>query len=157
MLGREISDPDGIEGPATRVRGLGLLDVTTVMSTQKRITLSDATYDATGDAVTGYEIHLGTTTGPDRANGWLTLDGRSEGAATADGRVKGCYLHGLFTSDAFRNAYMASIGAPVQHVAYDAGVDATLDALADHLETHLDVDTIFRLAQPVPAGDQSNS
>jgi adenosylcobyric acid synthase len=150
MLGREIADPDGIEGTATRVRGLGLLDVTTMMSVQKTVTLRDATFDATGDLVTGYEIHIGETTGPDRDNGWLTVDGRSNGAANSDGRVKGCYLHGLFTSDAFRAAYMAGIGAPIEAMKYDAGVDATLDALADHLEAHLDLDRLLDLAEDVP-------
>ena len=149
MLGREIADPDGIEGPATRVRGLGLLDVTTTMAAHKRLALSEAVFDATGDAVSGYEIHIGETVGPDRQNGWLTLDGRREGAASADGRIKGCYLHGLFAADGFRQSYMAQIGAPVQSMNYDAGVDATLDALADHLEGCLDVDAILRLAEPV--------
>ncbi len=150
MLGREIADPDGIEGPATCVRGLGLLDVMTTMSAHKRLNLSNATYDATGDTVSGYEIHIGDTVGPDRANGWLTLDGRREGAASGNGRVKGCYLHGLFASDGFRASYMAGIGAPVQPMNYDAGVDATLDALAHHLETHLDVTAILGLAETVP-------
>lgn len=150
MLGREISDPDGIEGPATRVRGLGVLDVTTTMSAQKTVALSNATFDATGDAVTGYEIHIGDTVGPDRTNGWLTLDGRREGAASADGRVKGCYLHGLFASDDFRAAFMAEIGAPIQSMNYEAGVDTTLDALATHLETHLDMDRILELAEDIP-------
>jgi adenosylcobyric acid synthase len=150
MLGREIADPDGIEGPATHVRGLGLLDVTTTMSAHKRLNLSNATYDATGDTVSGYEIHIGETVGPDRDNGWLTLDGRREGAASGDGRVKGCYLHGLFASDSFRASYMAGIGAPVQSLNYDAGVDATLNELALHLETHLDVAAILGLAETIP-------
>jgi adenosylcobyric acid synthase len=150
MLGREIADPDGIEGPVTHVRGLGLLDVTTTMSAHKRLNLSNATYDATGDTVSGYEIHIGETVGPDRDNGWLTLDGRREGAASGDGRVKGCYLHGLFASDGFRASYMAGIGAPVQSLNYDAGVDATLNELALHLETHLDVAAILGLAKTIP-------
>ncbi|MCL4137321.1 UNVERIFIED_CONTAM: hypothetical protein GTU68_015333 [Idotea baltica] len=149
MLGREIADPDGIEGPATRVRGLGLLDVTTTMTPHKRLALSEAVFDATGDHVSGYEIHLGDTVGPDRDHAWLTLNGEREGAASADGRIKGCYLHGLFASDGFRAAYMAQIGAPVQTMNYDAGVDATLDALADHLEQHLDIDQILSLAEQV--------
>ncbi|HCP82668.1 MAG TPA: cobyric acid synthase CobQ [Octadecabacter sp.] len=149
MLGREITDPDGIEGPACRVEGLGLLDVSTTMSEHKRLALSNATFDVTGDTVTGYEIHIGDTVGPDCTNGWLTIDGRQIGAASADGRIKGCYLHGLFASDPFRASYMASIGAPVQTMHYDAGVDATLDALAQHLEDCLDVDRLFSLAQTV--------
>jgi len=149
MLGQTIADPDGIEGPACSVSGLKLLDVTTVMSAQKRLTLSDATHNSSGAAVTGYEIHIGETLGPDRTNGWLTLDGRLEGAASADGRVKGCYLHGLFASDGFRNAYMEEIGAPVQSMQYDQDVEKTLDTLATHLENHLDVARILDLAEPV--------
>lgn len=150
MLGREIADPEGIEGPATTVHGLGLLDVTTTMSAHKRLTLGTAIYDATGDPVSGYEIHIGETLGPDTTHSWLTLDGRAEGAASANGRVKGCYLHGLFAADAFRSAYMAGIGAPVQTMSYDAGVEATLDKLAIHLEAHLDVDRLLSLARDVP-------
>ncbi len=150
MLGREIADPDGIEGAATRVRGLGLLDVTTVMSAQKTVTQTSATFDATGDPVAGYEIHIGETTGPDCANSWLTTQARQIGAANPNGRVRGCYLHGLFTSDAFRGAFMAGIGAPIKSMNYDADVDATLDALADHLEQHMDLDRLLGLAADVP-------
>jgi len=149
MLGREIADPDGIEGPASQTEGLGLLDVSTVMKSQKRVAQTDATYIPTGDKVSGYEIHLGETQGPDCAHGWLSINGRTEGAASPDGRVKGCYLHGLFTSDRFREAYMKSIGAPLSKMDYDGGVDATLDALAAHLEDHLDVDRLLDIAQDV--------
>jgi len=149
MLGREIADPDGIEGPATSVRGLGLLDITTVMSAQKRVTLSNAIHTASATSVTGYEIHIGETVGPDRNNSWLMLDGRPEGAASANGRIKGCYLHGLFTADGFRQAYMKDIDAPVRAMEYEADLEATLDALAMHLEACLDIDQLLGLAQPV--------
>ena len=36
-------------------------------------------------------------------------DGRPEGAISADGRVAGCYVHGLFASDAFRAAWLAAL------------------------------------------------
>jgi adenosylcobyric acid synthase len=38
MLGRRVADPDGIEGPAGADEGLGLLDVETVMTPDKRLT-----------------------------------------------------------------------------------------------------------------------
>ncbi len=81
MLGRRIEDPDGIEGPPCGVDGLGHLDVVTVMRPRKRLTWCEARYLPTGDPVRGYEIHLGETTGPDCARGWLEVEGRSEGAA----------------------------------------------------------------------------
>ncbi len=149
MLGREIADPQGLEGPAGRYPGLGLLDVTTVMQPEKRLSLRAARHLATGAAVTGYEIHLGETAGPDCARPWLDIDGRPEGAVSADGRVRGCYLHGLFASDAFRAAFIAEIGGQASGADYQAGVDVTLDALADHLGAHLDIDRLLSLAAEV--------
>ncbi|WP_019954465.1 cobyric acid synthase [Yoonia vestfoldensis] len=155
MLGRTIADPDGIEGPARSVAGLGHLDVTTVMQPQKRLALSRAVYRATGDIVSGYEIHMGETTGPDCARAWLSLDGRGEGAASPDGRIMGCYLHGLFSADAFRSGFFAQMGKPVASYGYDAQVQATLDALADHLEQHLDIDALLALAGPLVSPDRA--
>lgn len=149
MLGREIIDDEGLEGAPSRVEGLGLLDIMTVMKPQKRLARSTATYLPTGDAVSGYEIHIGETTGPDCARAWLSLDGRGEGAASAEGRVRGCYLHGLFTADAFRAAYLAELGTALPVTNYASGVEATLDALADHLETHMDIDALLALAGEV--------
>ncbi|WP_093418641.1 cobyric acid synthase [Tranquillimonas alkanivorans] len=149
MLGRAIADPEGIEGPPARVEGLGLLDVETVMRPMKRLALSNAVDRASGEAVAGYEIHIGRTEGPDCARAWLDLDGRPEGAASPDVRVSGCYLHGLFTADGFRRAFLSGMGAPVSDVSYAATVEAALDALAEHLETHMDIDRLLTLAEPV--------
>ena len=100
-----------------------------------------------GAAVTGYEIHLGQTTGPDCARAWLSVDGRPEGAASPDGRVRGCYLHGLFASDGFRGHFLRELGA-TPALRHDESVDAALDALARHVETHLDIDLLLTLAEP---------
>lgn len=149
MLGRRIIDDDGIEGAPARVDGLGLLDIETVMKPHKRLAQSRAVYVPTGDAVTGYEIHIGETTGPDCDRAWLSLDGRGEGAASPDGKIMGCYLHGLFSADAFRTAFLTELGAPVPVTNYAQGVEDTLDSLADHLETHMDIDRLLTLAGDV--------
>ncbi|WP_317055703.1 cobyric acid synthase [Roseovarius rhodophyticola] len=146
MLGREIADSEGIEGAPGTVKGLGHLDVTTVMHPEKRLALTQATYQATGDSVEGYEIHIGKTEGPDTTRAWLSVGHRPEGAASPDGRVRGCYLHGLFASDAFRAAYLCELGG-VSDLQFDNRVDATLDALADHLEKHMDLDLLLNLAE----------
>ena len=63
--------------------------------------------------LTGYEMHVGRTTGPGTQRPLLRLDdGRHDGATTADGRIAGCYVHGLFADDAQRAAWMARLGAP---------------------------------------------
>jgi adenosylcobyric acid synthase len=154
MLGQRIEDPDGIEGPPVSVPGLGHLDVVTVMKPEKRLALTQATYLETGDAVEGYEIHLGETTGPDCAHAWLRVGDRPEGAASASGRVRGAYLHGLFASDSFRSAFLAGLGAR-SDLSYGADVEATLDALAAHLEAYMDLDLLFSLSADIPTQSKS--
>jgi adenosylcobyric acid synthase len=127
------------------------------MRADKRLTLARAVHVASGQAVRGYEIHIGATEGPDRARPFARIagpDGDSEGGAgvdegaiSADGRVEGSYLHGLFAEDAFRAAYLAGLGAPASGLDFEAGVEAALDALADHVEAHLDLDALLALAR----------
>ena len=146
MLGRVIADPDGIEGAAGETGGLGLLDVVTVMSAEKHLTRTSAIHAASGAAMEGYEIHIGRTGGPDRARPFAMVDGAPEGAVSADGRIMGSYLHGMFTGDAFRAAFLGGLGA-ASVAGYGQGVEAVLDALADHMEAHLDVAGLLALAR----------
>lgn len=145
MLGQTISDPDGIEGPPRCVPGLGLLDVETVLRRSKRLALSEAVTAAGGLRVSGYEIHMGETDGPDRVHPWFEVDGVPEGAVSHNGQVRGSYLHGVFGADAFRQDFLGRLGhaATLNHT---QSVEDTLDALAAHLERYMDVDALIRLA-----------
>jgi adenosylcobyric acid synthase len=147
MLGRTISDPDGIEGPAGETTGLGLLAVDTVMTADKRLTRTEATHAATGAPIRGYEIHIGATTGEARGRPFAHVAGEAEGAVSADGRVMGSYLHGMFAGDDFRQAFLKQLGVAPAATSYAAGIQETLDALAAHLEKHLDVDGLLALAR----------
>jgi len=148
MLGTRIDDPDGLEGAPASVPGLGHLNVVTVMKPEKRLALTQARCLDTGDAVEGYEIHLGTTTGADCARAWLRVDDRAEGAASSDGRVRGTYLHGLFASDRFRGSFLGRLGAR-SRLTYGADVEATLDALAQHLEDAMRLDLLLQMTAEV--------
>lgn len=147
MLGHRVSDPEGIEGPAGETAGLGLLDVETVMTLDKRLSRVTATHVATGLPVEGYEIHIGRSHGPDCARPFAVVDGRPEGAIRADGRVIGSYLHGLFHQDAFRAAYLSGLGIRAEPRQHAAEIEAVLDSLADHLEAHIDVPGLLALAR----------
>jgi adenosylcobyric acid synthase len=147
MLGRSVADPEGIEGPAGETQGLGLLNVTTVMTEQKTLTRVTAQHVETRQPIDAYEIHIGRTYGPDRIRPFALLDGAPEGAVSSDGRVYGSYLHGLFTSDSFRKAFLAQLDIPAADQAYHAKVESALDALADHIETHIDVEGLLALAR----------
>ena len=151
MLGRAVADPDGIEGPAAAAPGLGHLDVETVIGTSKtlrRVTGADA---RSGDAVAGYEMRMGETSGPDTGRPWLTLeDGRAEGARSASGLVMGSYVHGLFAADGFRHAFLERMSSGrARGESYEVRVEETLDALARHLEANLDLDTLLAAAGEV--------
>jgi len=147
MLGRAIHDPDGIEGRKGSVAGLGLLDVETTLLPKKATRMVTGTHVLSGEAVQGYEIHLGESTGADCARPVFDLAGRPDGAQSSDGRVVGTYVHGLFAEDRFRRAVLAPfVGGAWAESAYDARIDAVLDALADHLAAHVDMERLADIA-----------
>ncbi|HKD30790.1 MAG TPA: cobyric acid synthase [Xanthobacteraceae bacterium] len=146
MLGRAIRDPAGTEGPPGEAKGLGLLDVETVLSDEKR--LEPARGEAGSVPFSGYQMHMGVTVGPDCARPFARLgDGAADGAVSADGRVIGTYIHGLFGDDCQRAAWLARLGAGPPAIAHDALVESTLDRLAAHIAAHVDVERILNLAR----------
>jgi adenosylcobyric acid synthase len=148
MLGRTIYDQDGTEGPPCSAPGLGLLDVETVLEPTKTLANVEAVHAATQLPISGYEIHLGRTTGPDCAQPFATVSGRPDGATAPGGRVAGTYLHGCFSGDAFRRAFLERLGAAGSSLAFEEVIETTLDGLAAHLERHLDLDRILAIATP---------
>lgn len=148
MLGRSISDPLGIEGPAGRVEGLGYLDIETELTGDKRLsTVSGASLDD-GAPFEGYEMHIGVSTGPGRERPLLRFaDGRSDGAVSPDGRISGCYIHGLFGDDRQRAALLRRFGAGVSNQSYHQDQETALDDLAAHLERHADLGRLLKIAR----------
>jgi adenosylcobyric acid synthase len=142
MLGREIADPDGVEGPAgTRVPGLGLLDATTTFGREK--VLATPVSSALGEPVSGYEIH----------HGRLRVGAGEEFAGgIRSGAVFGTMWHGCLEGDAFRGAWLRAVADLVGRrdirtgtVSFAAARESRIDALADALEEHLDLDAVLRL------------
>jgi adenosylcobyric acid synthase len=137
MLGRSVSDPQGVEGAPGSAAGLGLLDVDTVLTTDKVLRPVSA------GGVVGYEMHVGVTTGSGLARPMLVMDGEGpHGAASPDGRISGCYIHGLFNTEKARALVLGAGSGPDRSVV----VDAALDEIAAVLETSLDVAAIARMA-----------
>jgi adenosylcobyric acid synthase len=147
MLGRSISDPEGIEGSPATAAGLGFLKVDTVLGGEKR--LEPAHGEAFGAPFTGYEMHIGSTTGPGCARPFGRLaDGTPDGAVSADGLAMGTYVHGLFGDDRQRAAFLGRFGADGgAGIAYEAQIENVLDRLAAHLATHIDLDRLLGLSR----------
>ena len=148
MLGASVADPDGIEGPPGAAEGLGLLDVETRLAGEKRLASVTGHCVRTGEAVAGYEMHIGETVGADRARPMVSLGERDDGACSADGRVEGCYVHGLFAADGFRHAYLARLrNRAASGIAWQHEVESALDAVADGLAATIDLDRLLAIAR----------
>ncbi len=168
MLGEELLDPDGVEGPPASARGLGLLPVRTVFERAKTLERTDAVLSVPdgffscldGICAHGYEIHAGVT---DLADGSRRAvfsnggDGRAGGVAA--GNVMGTYLHGLFDApEAVRAVADALLRARALDpsgfdvVGGDAYRDAQFDKLADAVRAALDMDAVMDIIERgVPA------
>ncbi|MEE1655133.1 cobyric acid synthase [Microvirga sp. CF3062] len=149
MLGERIDDPLGIEGEAGRsIEGLGLLDVTTTLTAEKRLEAVTGATVADGTPFSGYEMHIGETSGASASERPFArlADGQLDGAVSADGRVVGTYVHGLFADDRQRSRWLTLLGAETSDLAYETLVDDIIDRFADHLEAHLDCDRLFAIS-----------
>ncbi len=154
MLGRQIADPDGIEGPAGSARGLGLLDVETILTPVKA--LRPVKGISLGASFEGYEMHMGETTGPDAQRAFALFDdGRSDGAVSPDGGVIGSYVHGLLSDPAQRRALLAHIGIEGSGRDYRTSIDTALDEIATMLEESLDIDALIALSKTARSDDPS--
>lgn len=144
LLGQWIHDPDGIDGNPESAPALGLLDVTTIMYRDKRTGKAQGQCARSRIPLSGYEIHVGKTTGPDTDRPMTLLNDKPEGAIAANGRIQGTYLHGIFGNDSFRSWWLNSIRSDTSGgYDYEAYVDKELDVLADVMEQCLDVDALL--------------
>ncbi|GGI54349.1 cobyric acid synthase [Oxalicibacterium solurbis] len=140
MLGRTVADPQGVEGAPGISEGLGLLDIDTVLTAEKRLEQVGGRCAFADAAVSGYEIHMGVSDGAARGRPAFFIENTSgdpvgnkpEGARSDDDRVLGTYLHGVFDTPAACNALLRWAG-----LHGDAAVDtarlreASLDRIAD--------------------------
>ena len=145
MMGEELWDPEGAEGPPGRyARGLGLLPVSTQFMLQKQ-TYQSLLRLPTGEVVSGYEIHSGETAareGAARFGRIVERNGQTvsllDGAVAEGGRVWGTYLHGLFGNDRFRHRWMRQLGWTGPLVSASAMREQAYDRLADAVEAAVD-------------------
>ena len=166
MLGREISDPAGVEGGARKVQGLDLLPVSTVFHEDKTRTRVKGKFrkvegilrGMSGVELEGYEIHMGETV-CEKGHSLTVIqdevvltEERPDGAQC--GNVYGCYVHGIFdraeVADAFILALMQEKGYSVENmhsVDYRAYKERQYDLLADAVRENLDMKQIYEIIE----------
>ncbi len=152
MLGVEIADAAGVDGPCGVAQGFGALPIVTTMAATKTTVPFVGSTVATaiapgGVSVVGYEIHMGRTelVGANATDVTPLFAGASAtlGLVRNDGVVAGAYVHGCFDGDAFRGAILdwarrrrglPERGSSLDYAAHRA---AQLDRLADWLEANV--------------------
>ena len=168
MLGREIADPDRVESSGS-VSGIGLLDISTIISPVKTTELVEAqTLHLAGgrqESVSGYAIHMGVTRlGNVRPCFRLVLPPDSigqnhspadtfDGAVSHDGLVWGTYIHGVFDRPDFRRTWLngirrrkgwEAVGLDTSEVVSHR-LDGELDRWADHVGRHVNCEPLFQI------------
>lgn len=161
MLGRKIIDRAYVESSLPEMEGLGLLPVCTEymeekLTRQVRARTADnpgIPEEIRGQSVSGYELHMGRSwilseeKGEKSSCFSILESGEMEGCAS--GSVFGTYLHGLFDSEGFTNAYcrwiarVRGVDLPVRAVDYSSYREEQYDRLADLLRENLDLDSIY--------------
>lgn len=148
LLGQTIHDPSGVDGHPGSAAALGLLEITTEMFPDKKTRLTKGKCSRSHHAISAYEIHAGTTKGPDTQRPMALLDGHPEGAINVTGNVEGTYLHGLFSNDAFRGWWLNTISQSASSsLNFEQTIENELNRLADGLQNSLDIDALFNDAK----------
>ena len=149
MLGNRIHDPEGIEGEVGSTKGFGLLDLETTLEPEKQLRQVTGTMQLPGQdrvAITGYEIHAGTTTGNALDDTLIDLGNHRDGVMSGDGQIMGSYLHGIFDHSEACRAILEWAGLRgVEIPDYDAVRERGIDRVADAIEKHVGVDQLMKV------------
>ena len=153
MLGQVVEDPNGVEGGISRLPGLGLLPVETVMEGEKATRQVDFFLLQDGECsptpCQGYEIHQGVTQRLDGALPFCRLsDGREEGCSYGS-HCLGTYIHGCLDHAEVRRFLLRGFSgkADTATLSYKEYKEEQYNKLADHVRRHLDMKKIYEILQ----------
>jgi adenosylcobyric acid synthase len=152
LLGRELHDPQGLEGGAgSSHAGLNLLPLRTVFGEAKalRQCSSPALWPEAAEAalLEGFELHRGATSELEPCTALAT----EPGLGWVAGNVVGTYLHGVFESGPWRRRWLNQLrerkGLPSLSECqphHSRQREALLDRLADAFEQHVNLEPLLK-------------
>lgn len=151
MMGREISDPNGVEGEVAAAEGLCLLPTSTVLRGNKTIRRVEFTVKDCEVTGSGYEIHMGETEVPADASPLVVKsDGTCDGCIAGD-RVMGSYIHGILDNQEVTDRLLApharAKGLPLKSETepYRSYKERQYDALSARLRECLDIELLYKI------------
>ena len=138
MLGQTISDPDGIEGSIPQLPGLGLLNISTVMTAEK--TTKQVEFEFEGKMCKGYEIHQGRT------------EGEQQAPVTLQDNCIGTYIHGFLDNPSviefILKGKVENTEKQIKNETYEEFKDRQYDLLADHVRKYVDIKRLYEIIAP---------
>ena len=162
MLGKELSDPHGVEHGGV-MRGMGLLPVSTVFTEQKTRTRVHGVFGTVGGIFAGlsgrefegYEIHMGAT---DASAGIASLADAVTGTSRVDGcqsgNVYGSYVHGILDGEDVAGTVIRALAekkgvdpARLGQVSGESYKQQQYDLLAAALREHMDMPAVYRILE----------
>lgn len=147
ILGREVQDPDGVEGSIRKLPGLGLLPISTSMTGEKVTRQVEFPFQDYGTLCRGYEIHMGETELLEDAQPLVTFaDGHTDGCLV-DAKCMGSYIHGILDNEAFIDFLLKPYAEKLVHqeIDYQAYKEEQYNKLADHLRQHINLPLLYQI------------
>ena len=144
IMGREVADPEHVEGDIERLPGLGLLPVESVIGGVKNT--ERVSRQIAGISVSGYEIHCGET--KPAANDTLKENKclfESPYATIRDRRTMGTYIHGCLDNKEFLDYVLEPYLGKTERKGpdYKTFKEEQYNRLADHVRKHLDMEKLY--------------
>ena len=154
MLGQTISDPYGIEGSIPQLPGLGLLNISTVMTAEK--TTKQVEFEFEGKKCKGYEIHQGRTEPCTNAHVQCTISANTQHPTpiTQSDNCIGTYIHGFLDNPSVIEFILKDkvekAETTTQNESYEDFKNRQYDLLAEHVRKYVDMKKLYEIIAPTP-------
>jgi adenosylcobyric acid synthase len=149
MLGQTISDPDGIEGSIPQLPGLGLLNISTVMTAEK--TTKQVEFEFEGKMCKGYEIHQGKTEPCTNDHVQCTISSATPQHPSPITQSDNCistYIHGFLDNPSVIEYILKDKVEKAEATTQESIEDfknRQYDLLADHVRKYVDIKRLYEI------------
>lgn len=140
MMGKEVSDPFGVESDIITIPGLGLLPIKTTLAEEKTTIQQEFTFKNFEEKCNGYEIHMGTSI-TNKPSPLLQINKQNEGYLLSE-NCWGSYMHGIFDNQVVIDDLLGSVSKR-EMKNYKEFKEENFDKLADLLRDCLDIEKIY--------------
>ena len=171
IMGQKIMDPEKIESDLKEISGLGLLDIETVMKSDKTTTqykntvknVSGILTGTEGMEIKGYEIHQGYSYPVNEKNeennnsenilknDTACLFGEEKLKGAVKDNIAGTYIHGIFDNSEFTSHFLNEVRKLKgldridENFSYSDYKNREYDKLAEVLRENLDIRKIYEI------------